>query len=105
MSENIVDLVQKLTDFNLILLWKASDVTLALTCTLRTTYFNLLGEVILDIGDQRILIGVIKLVDATRSNILISTVVVSLNVEGIFCLLRFNLLEKLPELLNLNLHP
>ena len=96
-------MVQKFTDFNLILLWKSSNVSLTLTSNLSTTRFSLLCEVVLNVRDQRILIGVIKLVvHAPTAHIILISIVVSLNIEGEFSLLRLNLLEELSELFNLS---
>jgi hypothetical protein len=85
------------------LLWKSSNVSLTLTSNLGTTRFSLLCEVVLDVRDQRILIGVIKLVvHAATAHIILISIVVSLNIEGKFSLLRLNLLEELSELFNLS---
>jgi hypothetical protein len=87
------------------LLWEASNVALTLTSNLGTTRFNLLCEVVLNIRDQRILVGVIKLVvHAAATHIILISIVVSLNIEGELSLLRLDLLKELSELLNLNLY-
>jgi hypothetical protein len=87
------------------LLWEAPNVALALTSNLCTTRFNLLCEVVLNIRDQRILVGVIKLVvHAAATHIILISIVVSLNIEGELSLLRLNLLKELSELFNLNLY-